>query len=82
MSEQFLHSADVRPAFQEMRCEGMPEGVTSNSLCESRFAGGRGHCPLQHGIAARWSSLVGLVGLANPEGHESRDERDEKYLAQ
>src|SRR2546425_12108271 len=49
MAEQFLDGADVRAAFQQVRGEGMPEGVTSDRL---------GQPGLPHGLLDRLLQAV------------------------
>ena len=36
VTEQFLHSADIIPVFQQMRSKTMPEGVAARRLADSR----------------------------------------------
>ena len=47
MTEQLLNRPDVRAVVQQMRGEGVPEGVTSEALADSRPSSGLAHGTLQ-----------------------------------
>jgi hypothetical protein len=50
VSEQFLDRANVVTVFEEMRCEGVPEGETRGSLGQARLEDGFLDRPLEHGF--------------------------------
>ena len=50
VSEQFLDRTNVVAVFEEMRREGVPEGVTRGSLGQARLEDGFLDSPLEHGL--------------------------------
>src|ERR1051325_2254425 len=48
MTQQLLHGAYVVPGLEQVRCEGVAEGVAANSLLDARRLGGLFPGRLQH----------------------------------
>jgi hypothetical protein len=57
VSEQFLDRANVVTVLEEMRREGVPEGVTRGSLGQARLEDGFLDRPLEHGFMEVMTAL-------------------------